>query len=150
MWIKNCNFRYNNLGTVISESRSSSVQILVSFFNVALHFTNCHFFSNEHTASLISIKVINNDHICSFKLLTSYIQIKHSNFIGNMSPLMNIQGGKVSECITQFSMIGPFVVKENDVRGENMIMIHNTDVNIIGNATFSYNFNANNVIFLYL
>ena len=149
MWIKNCNFRYNKLGTVISESRSSSVHILISFFNVALHFTNCHFFSNKHTASLISIKVINNDHVCSFKLLTSYIQIKHSNFIGNMSPLINIYGGKVSsECITQFSMIGPFMVKENDVQGENMIMIHNTDVNIIGNATFSHNFHANNVIYL--
>ena len=46
-------------------------------------------------------------------------------------------------------MIGPFLVTENGGLGKDIIAIHNVHVNISGEATFSYNLNADSMILFY-
>ena len=46
-------------------------------------------------------------------------------------------------------MIGPFKVTKNDGKGRYIISIHNAVVNISGEAIFSYNLNAVNLISFY-
>ena len=149
MWIKNCKFQYNERLAVVP---GAMIQIYISFINVTLFVTNCHFYKNKNRAPVIVVQVISYDEyiqpagLCSFP---SYIQIKYSNFRANESPLVSIYGDKVLRCITHFSMIGPFTVKDNDGFGADLIRIRNAVVNISGKATFSYNLNANNIIFFY-
>ena len=147
MWIKNCNFEYNEHTTGDSQS---TVQISILFINVTLFFTNCNFYKNKNMAPLIAIEVTRYN-LVDWCVFPSFIQMKYSNFTGNMSPLLDIYnyGPEVLECITHFSMIGPFMVTENNGQKGHIISICNAVVYISGEAIFSYNLNAISLISLY-
>ena len=57
-----------------------------------------------------------------------------------------MQGMKISGCIIHFSIIGIFDLLRNKGYLENIISIYYTTVNIIGEANFSFNSNARNII----
>ena len=165
LWVKNCKFQYNNYTSFTSELRPP-VQIFVSCINMTLYFTNCFFYRNKNTKelSLISIEVFNYDSgFMSYQgkfdepyilpsdwcLFPSYIRIKDSNFIGNIGTLIDIQSKKISGCIARFSIIGIFKLLRNSGNGIDIITIRHITVNIIGEAHFSYNSNARNIISFY-
>ena len=166
LWVKNCKFQYNNYTTATSETKIPAVSIVISCINVTLYFTSCSFYKNKNANKLplISIEVINYDlgfmayqgkfnepYILpvDWCLFPSYVRIEHSNFIRNSGTLIDMQGMKISGCIIRFSIIGIFNLLRNKGYLENIISIYYATVNIIGEANFSFNSNARNIILFY-
>ena len=156
-WIKDCKFENNQFTYKI---RRPIVSVMISYFNVTLLFANCSFYDNLNKSPLTRIKVIkdsydgygfsirtlNNDR-CFF---SNYIQIERCNFIRNNGPLVDIQGIKRLKCITRLSIIGPFEIRAN--KGIVMYIFFNFRhliVNITGEAMFSRNSLARNIILFY-
>ena len=76
------------------------VDIVISYSNVTLLFTNCLFYENQFQDVLPLIKVHDGfgyvssvDH-CTFP---SNIKIEHSRFIANKCPLVKIEGNRNSK-----------------------------------------------------
>ena len=155
--IKDCEF-YNN-GHLATTSKSTIV-VFIASVNVSLYFINCLFTKNNNKPPLMSIKVLDyhssyvrqsnkfDDHDlplgwCTFP---SYICIKQCNFMDNTGPLMNIKGTKISKCTVRISIIGPFKILRNNAKEEDLIEIHRAVVNITGEAIFSHNFYAKNIL----
>ena len=163
--MKNCKFQYNNYTAVTSEMRPT-IEIVVSCINMTLYFTNCFFYSNKNAneLSLISIEVFNYDlgfmayrgkfdkpYVLPFDwcLFPSYIRIKDSNFMRNIGTLIDIQSKKILGCSARFSIIGIFKLLRNSGNSKDIITVRDVTVNIIGEAHFSYNSNARNIILFY-
>ena len=147
LWIKNCEFKYTDDSKVM-------INTYISYDNVTLIFTNCLFYMNQldNMLPMITIQVHNDYtyvHSVDRCLFPSYISIRNSSFIENLYPLVKIQGNRNSKCVTRFSIIGPFVMKENDGMTGNIISIHDAIVNVIGAATFTYSSNAISIITFY-
>ena len=148
LWIKNCEFKYTDDSRLL-------VDTFISYDNVTLIFTNCLFYKNQldNMIPMISIQVYNEYtyvvNSVDWCLFPSYISIKNSSFIENMYPILKIQGNRNSKCVTRFSIIGPFITKENDGMTGDIISIHDATVNITGDATFMYNSNAINILLFY-
>ena len=147
LWIKNCEFSHNDDSRVL-------IDISISYNNVALIFTNCLFYMNklDNLLPLVLIQVHNGYtyvNSVDWCLFPSYIGIKNSSFIENKSPILKIQGNRNSKCVTRFSIIGSFVTKENNGMTGDLISIHDAIVNVIGEATFTYNSNAINILLFY-
>ena len=144
LWIKDCEFSYNDDSRIL-------INTYISYDNVTLIFTNCLFYMNQldNMLPLVSIQVysdytyINSVDWCLFP---SYIGITNSSFIENMYPILDIRGNRNPKCVTRFSIIGPFITKENDGMTGDLISIHDAIVNVIGEATFTYNSNAMNLL----
>ena len=153
LWIKNCKFQYNNN---THQLQRSAVIMTISYNNVTVLFTNCLFYKNKNRVPLIYIQVIKyihyNDSVDheDYCLFPSNIQIKHTNFIENWSPLVDIQAKHNSKCITYFSITGPFVIMKNHGMGRDLIRIYNIAVKISGEAIFSYNTFARNIIIFHI
>ena len=160
MLIKSCNFRSNGL---LSTTSKSTISILISSINTSLYFTNCLFYKNSNKPSLISIRVLdygssfvrqsNNiadytfpDNWCIFP---SIIGIRNCNFLENNGPLIDIKGTKTLTCVVRFSSIGPFKIHKNNANSEDLIRIYRTVVNMIGEALFSHNTHARNILLLH-
>ena len=144
LWIKNCEFSYN-------EDSRLLIDTYISYDKI---FTNCLFYMNQldNMLPLISIQVQNDPmyvNSADWCLFPSYIGIKNSSFIENFYPILKIQGNRYSKCVTRFSIIGPFITKENAGMTGDLISIHNAFVNVIGEATFTYNSNALNILVFY-
>ena len=150
LWIKNCKFQYN--GNQELQIQKPAVDVVLSYIQVAIYFMNCLFSFNSNKSPLISLQIEEIYHSfrsvdsCSFP---TYIQIKHSNFLHNSGPLVNITGDKKSQCFAHFSLIGPFKIVGNDGMKNNIIRTNNVLVNIIGKGIFSDNCCARNVILFY-
>ena len=149
--IEDCTFQYNNYATAHSNLERPMLKIVISCINVTLIFVQCNFNQNNNNSPLISVSVhddlVSLDDRCSFP--PSCIQIKQSNFIKNISPLVKIQGNSKSKCITRFSIIGPLKVMDNDGAGKDIISIYNVIADVIGEATFISNSNARNIMLFY-
>lgn len=148
LWIKNCEFLYNDYKVNDPSFQGSTVEIDIPYINVKVFFINCIFYRNVNLFPLVSI-YNNTFHHSANCLYSSYIQFRHSTFIGNMSPIVvNFSSNKKSKCLTHFSMIGPLIIKNNR-QTTDVISIYYATVNIIGEVTFSSNAGAKNIILFY-
>ena len=155
--IKDCKFYSNGL---LATTSKSTIRVLIASVNVSFYFMNCLFTKNSNKLPLMSIKVLdygssfvhqsNNfddyDLPLGWCTFPSYICIKHCNFMDNAGPLMDIKGTKISKCVVRISIIGPFEILRNNAKDEDLIEIHRAVVNITGEAIFSHNLHAKNLL----
>ena len=144
LWIKNCTFQYNYCKDITSELYVPTIDISIPPINVKVFFVSCLFYKNRHELSLISAVVYALSLHWYFS--SSYIQIKNCNFIESTGSLVYIYG---KTGITRISIIGPFDITKNDGGGRNIISFYHVTVDIVDNATFSYNQHASNIILFY-
>ena len=152
LWIKNCMFLYNDYEANNRALQGPTVEIDIPYINAKVFFINCDFYENVNLFPLVSIQLeySNAFHHSANCLYLSHIQFRQSTFIGNISPIIvNFSGDKKSKCLTHFSMIGPLIVQKNIALKGDVISIYYATVNIIGEATFSSNSEAKNIILFY-
>ena len=167
-WMQNCKFQNNQFERVMYKIEKSIISVKISYFNVTIFFVNCLFHESSDKLPLMriivmkdslvtnnqdsydsygySFRILNNDR-CYF---SNYIQIERCNFTCNKGPLVDIQGIRRLKYTTRLSIIGPFEIRANKGMAIHILFsFHHLIVKITGEATFSCNSLARNIILFY-
>ena len=160
-WMQNCKFQNNQFERVMYKTEKSII-------SVTIFFVNCLFHESSNKLPLMRIIVMKDSMVTnnqdsydsydySFRILnndryffSNYIQIERCNFTRNKGPLVDIQGLRRLKCTTRLSIIGPFEIRANKGMAIHILFsLHHLIVNITGEATFSRNSLARNIILFY-